>query len=396
MLRELGVSCFRVLILRHIHLQCPAMGYKDGVPDRWTKYIPVGKRIPGTRFIAFKVPLKNMYDDKLLPKQRFSAADLIKEVKKQKEELGLIVDLTCTMRYYSPQELPKTIKYSKIFTVGQQVPSDKVIANFKNIVKQYLSQNAKNDKLVGVHCTHGLNRTGYLVCRYLIDLLGMDPSEAIEKFNSSRGHTMERGNYINDLLHGKSRSNGKLDTPQAKQQPSGKNIKSGPPPHSREQPQSHSYNYDTPRGGQRFPGPSSVQSSLHQKPGQVMGPRHGMPHSGGKYPSHGPRILPAGLQHPHMSGPRHSFPQMEGNQASYFRGQNKKWQHPQRPFPQHHDRANGAALQHGRPRFTPQSDYNPGKSFPARPPHSRQPGNNKPYQRDAKPVNKKIVWTEWQ
>lgn len=27
---------------------------------RWTDYIPLGRRIPGTRFIAFKVPLKRV------------------------------------------------------------------------------------------------------------------------------------------------------------------------------------------------------------------------------------------------------------------------------------------------------------------------------------------------
>ncbi|XP_061655167.1 uncharacterized protein LOC133489907 isoform X6 [Phyllopteryx taeniolatus] len=36
------------------------------------------------------------------------------------------------------------------------------------------------DKLIGVHCTHGLNRTGYMICRYLIDVDGMDPAEAIK------------------------------------------------------------------------------------------------------------------------------------------------------------------------------------------------------------------------
>jgi atypical dual specificity phosphatase len=25
---------------------------------------------------------------------------------------------------------------------------------------------------LGVHCTHGLNRTGYLICRYMVEKLG--------------------------------------------------------------------------------------------------------------------------------------------------------------------------------------------------------------------------------
>lgn len=37
-----------------------------------------------------------------------------------------------------------------------------------------------SDSLVGVHCTHGLNRTGYMVCRYMRDRLGISPHDAIK------------------------------------------------------------------------------------------------------------------------------------------------------------------------------------------------------------------------
>lgn len=32
--------------------------------SRWTDYIPLGCRMPGTRFIAFKVPLKKVKDQR--------------------------------------------------------------------------------------------------------------------------------------------------------------------------------------------------------------------------------------------------------------------------------------------------------------------------------------------
>ncbi|XP_063301668.1 RNA/RNP complex-1-interacting phosphatase isoform X4 [Pelobates fuscus] len=199
----------RVLHPAQLHLAALRMG-KNHVPERWTDYIPVGKRIPGTRFVAFKVPLKKLYENKLSSKQQFSTSDLVEEIKRQNEELGLIVDLTCTTRYYRPEELPKSLCYTKLFTAGHEVPSDDVIYQFKCIVDKFLSENSGNDKLIGVHCTHGLNRTGYLVCRYLIDVLGMVPADAIEKFNLSRGHCMERKNYLDDLMYGKMRSNKRL------------------------------------------------------------------------------------------------------------------------------------------------------------------------------------------
>ncbi|NXU53464.1 DUS11 phosphatase, partial [Turnix velox] len=132
---------------------------------RWTDYVPLGRRIPGTRFIAFKVPLKTSFNRSLHPADRFSPRDLIKKIKEQKEELGLIIDLTYTRRYYGPEELPATLRYSKIFTMGHEIPSKQTIYQFKCVVKQFLNANKHNNKLIGVHCTHGLNRTGYLVCR---------------------------------------------------------------------------------------------------------------------------------------------------------------------------------------------------------------------------------------
>ncbi|XP_073509667.1 RNA/RNP complex-1-interacting phosphatase isoform X2 [Phyllobates terribilis] len=337
------VSFVRLPVSGHIHLQSAAM--KNFIPERWIDYIPVGKRIPGTRFIAFKVPLKNIYDSKLAPWQRFSPSDLIKEVKKQNEELGLVVDLTCTRRYYSPQELPETIMYSKLFTVGHAVPSDDVIAQFKDIVNQYLSENSGNEKLVGVHCTHGLNRTGYLVCRYLIDMLSMEPSEAVEKFNSSRGHSIERSNYLEDLIHGNARSNAGFDDHQAKDQKhlSRNNANPKQPPCPEQHPRSH---------------------------------------------GHGPMVPPPGFPHPHVPGPSL---QMEDGPPHHFRGPMRHRHYQQRPFPQQgaFEVGNGVPPQDCRPDPPPQSDHNPGHSFPAHHPHSQQ---NQRYPRPAQKRHPKKHW----
>uniref|UniRef100_A0A8C3WMV1 RNA/RNP complex-1-interacting phosphatase n=1 Tax=Catagonus wagneri TaxID=51154 RepID=A0A8C3WMV1_9CETA len=177
------------------------------IPERWKDYLPVGQRMPGTRFIAFKVPLKKSFEKKLTPEERFSPLDLFNKIQEQNEKLGLIIDLTYTRRYYKPEDLPETIRYLKIYTVGHQVPDDNTIFKFKCAVNGFLKENKDNDRLIGVHCTHGLNRTGYLICRYLIDVEGMKPDDAIELFNRSRGHCIERQNYIEDLQSGPIRKN---------------------------------------------------------------------------------------------------------------------------------------------------------------------------------------------
>lgn len=180
---------------------------KNGIPDRWLDYSPVGRRLRGTRFIAFKVPLKQSLNRQLPRSDVFGPWELLDAVSSEEEELGLIIDLTFTTRYYRLEDIPRSLLCMKIFTRGHEVPSDDTILSFKRAVCSFLRENKENDKLIGVHCTHGLNRTGYLICRYLIDVDRMDPREAVQLFNSSRGHAIERQNYLHDLQHGRRRSN---------------------------------------------------------------------------------------------------------------------------------------------------------------------------------------------
>ncbi|XP_076614940.1 RNA/RNP complex-1-interacting phosphatase [Chaetodon auriga] len=180
---------------------------KNGVPDRWLDYTAVGKRLDGTRFVAFKVPLKESLNRKLPRSDVFGFWELLDALHKERQELGLIIDLTFTTRYYRLQDVPDSLLFVKIFTAGHEVPGDDTILSFKRAVRRFLRENGDNDKLIGVHCTHGLNRTGYLICRYLIDVDGMDPEEAVELFSSSRGHAIERQNYLDDLQRGPKRSN---------------------------------------------------------------------------------------------------------------------------------------------------------------------------------------------
>ena len=51
-------------------------------------------------------------------------------------------------------------------------PSEKVVEAFYREVEGV-------EGLVAVHCTHGVNRTGYLICRYLVERMGVEPGEVI-------------------------------------------------------------------------------------------------------------------------------------------------------------------------------------------------------------------------
>ncbi|XP_050348743.1 RNA/RNP complex-1-interacting phosphatase [Nymphalis io] len=167
------------------------------IPDRWIPYKALGNVINGTRIICFKVPLHKRVQRSsfITVKDLWDINTLLKAIPK----LGAVIDLTNTVKYYDPAELKsKGVLYKKIITPGRQLPPEYVVNVFMDTVDEFLKIN--DDWLIGVHCTHGLNRTGYMVCRYMRDRIGIPAKDAIKSFEMARGYQIERANFIADLL----------------------------------------------------------------------------------------------------------------------------------------------------------------------------------------------------
>ncbi|KAF6198935.1 hypothetical protein GE061_006958 [Apolygus lucorum] len=165
------------------------------IPDRWEPYIPIGSPVRGTRFIALKVPLKEHVCAKLQPKLRWTIDILTSSC----PDIGMIVDFTMTTRYYDFVDVVnKGVDYCKVAIPGQQLPSESLVKRFFAAVDYYLDKR-RDDSLIGIHCTHGVNRTGYMIARYMIQRMGISVSDALESITVARGHPIERQNYISDL-----------------------------------------------------------------------------------------------------------------------------------------------------------------------------------------------------
>uniref|UniRef100_A0A0M3HPQ4 TYR_PHOSPHATASE_2 domain-containing protein n=1 Tax=Ascaris lumbricoides TaxID=6252 RepID=A0A0M3HPQ4_ASCLU len=173
------------------------------LPQRWCKYCPVKQAIRGTRFIPFKTPLGSNFFTKHGSNlgDVFETKTLLAYVRKHGEEIGLVIDLTATDRYYDPREwTERGVEYAKIKCMGHTAHGqEENIRRFFDTVTAFLTQNADNSRLIGVHCTHGINRTGYMICRYLVEVEGWDPKIAIQQFELSRGYKIERAQYVTSL-----------------------------------------------------------------------------------------------------------------------------------------------------------------------------------------------------
>ncbi|EFX63987.1 hypothetical protein DAPPUDRAFT_118640 [Daphnia pulex] len=121
----------------------------------------------------------------LTPAFRFTPDKLIEMV----PNVGSIIDLTATDKYYNPALFTtRGIRHTKIGCGGRgTIPFEAIVHRFFDVVDAFLLSAHSRGKVLMVHCTHGLNRTGYLVSRYLVER---------RAFNQARGHNIERHNYL--------------------------------------------------------------------------------------------------------------------------------------------------------------------------------------------------------
>lgn len=75
--------------------------------------------------------------------------------------------------------------------------------------------------MIGVHCTHGFNRTGFLICAYLIDRFDFSPEAAVAEFARVRPPGIYKQDYLRELFR---RYGNVEETPDAPERPQWDNI----------------------------------------------------------------------------------------------------------------------------------------------------------------------------
>ena len=96
------------------------------------------------------------------------------------------MDLTNTTRVYDRSEVDTDgCKYIKLQCRGHgETPSRDQTNTFIQLVHNFITHHPLEK--VAVHCTHGFNRTGFLIVSYLVEKMDMELELAIETFAKMR------------------------------------------------------------------------------------------------------------------------------------------------------------------------------------------------------------------
>lgn len=115
-----------------------------------------------------------------------------------KGKLVAIVDISADIPPYSPK-LFAHVKYHKCATVSKVAPDHNAIRRFIQLIDDILSENTEPTPLIAVHCHYGFNRTGFLICCYLIERLGWTVREAVEGFKAAKLPGIKHPHFVDAL-----------------------------------------------------------------------------------------------------------------------------------------------------------------------------------------------------
>ncbi|KJE92399.1 hypothetical protein CAOG_03377 [Capsaspora owczarzaki ATCC 30864] len=144
-----------------------------------------GERKPGHgHFVPMRVPRQD--DDDHSPDHVASSLPSV----------GLVLDLGSDAPPYMPESFGQ-IEYLKLPSTSKIVPSRSEVDAFISAAARFWATHPDRD--IGVHCHYGYNRTGFMICSYLIEVEGMDVASAIERFALSRAPGIRHQHFKDEL-----------------------------------------------------------------------------------------------------------------------------------------------------------------------------------------------------
>lgn len=169
------------------------------LPSRWLRCPRKADDLLVSKFLAFKTPLDEKFDEQIPPQFRFTPTMLFDFAKTRRLQLGLWIDLTRTTRFYDNEQVKtQDCRYVKLECHGADgAPTKEQTDFFIHLCKMYVTREPL--KTIAVHCTHGFNRTGFLIAAFLIEQFDYSVESAVREFAKVRPPGIYKEAYIREL-----------------------------------------------------------------------------------------------------------------------------------------------------------------------------------------------------
>ncbi|XP_066252635.1 mRNA-capping enzyme [Euwallacea similis] len=171
------------------------------IPKRWLHCPRKADQLIVNKFMPLKTPLSPHYDSQVPAECRFHPKMFFDICKAKRIKIGLWIDLTNTNRFYDKAEIENYgCRYIKLQCKGHgETPSREQTNIFIQVVDKFISKNPL--EMIAVHCTHGFNRTGFLIVSYLVEKMDYCVDVAIQAFADARPVGIYKQDYLDELYN---------------------------------------------------------------------------------------------------------------------------------------------------------------------------------------------------
>ncbi|RDI82546.1 hypothetical protein Vi05172_g7368 [Venturia inaequalis] len=173
---------------------------------KWRDVVPVSKPIAG-----FFRALKTLRDVDETHTPKVFVEEWSPRHGNGKDGLGsvaAVIDITHDSPVYDPDVLLSGgISYTKWPTVSKFPPTAEKVKEFVTLVESVHSDLFSGshdveqgvDRLIGVHCHYGFNRTGFFIVAYMVERLGWDLKDALAEFAKAKEPGIKHSHFVDEL-----------------------------------------------------------------------------------------------------------------------------------------------------------------------------------------------------
>jgi hypothetical protein len=149
----------------------------DFIHEQWLQY---------GRIVGMMIDLSN--HDCIYDYEAISVPVEVSNVSPCTENNGYSKEENCS---YMP------LLYIKHRCISKECPDLQSIKDFIETVKNFKSKHPHH--YIGVHCAYGFNRTGFVLCSFLVEYCNLSVDEALKKFASSRKPGIKHKWFVEEL-----------------------------------------------------------------------------------------------------------------------------------------------------------------------------------------------------
>lgn len=168
--------------------------------QKWGDYAAFGEVVHPSLFIPMKTPLSQAILSEWSlpeePKHSLTISSLLQQQHFLHRQIGLIIDLSNHETLYA-EDIPPFLQYQHVQLVAKVFPDQAQVDQVIDLAEKYWADNPTRH--IAIHCAYGFNRTGFVVCSYLVQALGMSVDEALAAFEEARPPGVKHERFVQEL-----------------------------------------------------------------------------------------------------------------------------------------------------------------------------------------------------